>query len=44
MNRHIHKPGNQPTKGVFEQKTKAESELSHEISDIRPVQGERAAI
>jgi len=36
MNRHIHKQGNQPTKGVFAQKIKAEGELSHEISDIRP--------
>jgi hypothetical protein len=25
-----------PTKGLFAQKLKAESELSHEISDIRP--------
>jgi hypothetical protein len=33
------KLGNQPKKGIFAQKVNAESELSHEISDIRPAPG-----
>jgi hypothetical protein len=36
MNQLIHKPENQPTKGLFAQKIKAEGEIIYEISNIRP--------
>ena len=36
MERHTHQLGNQPKKGLFAQKIKAEGEIICEISDIRP--------